>query len=58
MISTWQDTGMVLFQCGDYVGDWWISNVKITHEEEDGLVEDWEELLTNGDAEKAWADPR
>ena len=50
-------SGMVLFQCGDYVGDWWISNVKITHEEEDGLVEDWEELLTNGNAEKAWADP-
>ena len=53
----WHDTGMVLFQCGDYVGDWWISNVKITHEEEDGLVEEYVELLTNGDAEKAWADP-
>lgn len=52
----WHDTGMVLFQCGDYVGDWWISNVKITHEEEDGLVEEYVELLTNGDAEKAWAD--
>ena len=50
-------SGMVLFQCGDYVGDWWISNVKITHEEEDGLVEDFVELLTNGDAVKAWADP-
>ena len=50
-------SGMVLFQCGDYVGDWWISNVKITHEEEDGLVEEYVELLTNGDAEKAWADP-
>ena len=50
-------SGMVLFQCGDYVGDWWISDVKITHEEEDGLVEEFVELLTNGDAEKAWADP-
>lgn len=53
----WHDTGMVLFQCGDYVGDWWISNVKITHEEEDGLVEEFVEILSNGDAEKAWADP-
>lgn len=50
-------SGMVLFQCGDYVGDWWISNVKITHEEEDNLVEEYVELLTNGDAEKPWADP-
>ncbi|MBO4563841.1 MAG: carbohydrate binding domain-containing protein [Bacteroidaceae bacterium] len=51
------NSGMVLFQCGDYVGDWWISNVKITHEEEDKPVEQWVELLTNGNAEKAWADP-
>ena len=52
----WADTGMLLIQCGDYVGDWWISNVKITHEEEDGIVEEYEELLTNGNAEKSWKD--
>ena len=52
----WKDTGMLLIQCGDYVGDWWISNVKITHEEEDGIVEEYEELLTNGNAEKSWKD--
>lgn len=51
------NSGMVLFQCGDYVGDWWISDVKITHEEEDEPVEEWEDLLTNGNAERAWADP-
>ena len=51
------NSGMVLFQCGDYVGDWWISDVRITHEEEDEPVEQWVELLTNGDAEKAWNDP-
>ena len=52
------NSGMLLIQCGDYVGDWWISNVKITHEEEEGLVEEYVPLLTNGDAEKAWTDPK
>lgn len=51
-----KNSGQVLIQCGDYIGEWWISNVKITHEEADGLVEEYVELLTNGDAEKAWAD--
>ena len=29
------NTGSVLMQCGDYVGEWWISYVKISHEEND-----------------------
>ena len=41
-------TGSVLIQCGDYVGDWTISYIKITHEERGNqrpVV--WQEWLTN-----------
>ena len=40
--------GNILMQCGDYVGDWDIAYLKITHEDE------WVEQLTNGDAETPW----
>ena len=50
-------SGQLLIQCGDYVGDWWISYVKITHEaaKETRPVE-WRELIVNGDAETAWGE--
>jgi len=41
-------SGAVLIQCGDYVGDWTISYIKITHEERGNqrpVV--WQEWLTN-----------
>ena len=44
--------GNLLFQCGDYVGDYDIAYLKITHEEEQN-PDDWEELLINGDFEGA-----
>ncbi len=48
--------GNVLFQCGDYVGDWDIKWIKITHEGKKEAPIVWNELLLNGDAEKSWAD--
>jgi len=47
--------GNILMQCGDYVGDWDIAYLKITHEQakEDRPVV-WLEQLTNGDAEAEW----
>ncbi|MCR5131533.1 MAG: carbohydrate binding domain-containing protein [Prevotella sp.] len=49
--------GNILMQCGDYVGDWDIAYLKITHEESGNQKPvEWIELLTNGDAEKSWAD--
>jgi hypothetical protein len=42
------NSGAVLIQCGDYVGDWTISYIKISHEERDNqrpVV--WQEWLTN-----------
>jgi len=49
--------GNILMQCGDYVGDWDIAYLKITHEQakEDRPVV-WLEQLTNGDAETPWGD--
>ena len=50
-------SGQLLFQCGDYVGDWWISYVKITHEEAPTQRPvEWIEQLTNGDAETPWGE--
>lgn len=49
--------GDILFQCGDYVGEWDIAYLKITHEEDEDTSEEWEEMLTNGDAETPWPDP-
>lgn len=50
-------SGDLLFQCGDYIGEWDIAYLKITHEEVAGAEEKWKQMLTNGDAEKAWDDP-
>lgn len=49
--------GNILMQCGDYVGDWDIAYLKITHEQakEDRPVV-WLEQLTNGDAETPWGE--
>ena len=42
------NSGAVLIQCGDYVGDWTISYIKITHEERaDQRPVVWQEWLTN-----------
>ena len=49
------NSGCLNIQCGDYVGEWWISYIKITHEEKaSSRPVVWEQLLTNGDAEAAW----
>lgn len=47
-------SGDVLMQCGDYVGDWDIAYLKITHDEKPSRPVEWLEQLTNGDAEKSW----
>jgi len=44
-------SGDLLFQCGSYVGDWWIEYMKITHEERDQRPVEWENIIVNGDAE-------
>ncbi len=49
--------GNLLMQCGDYVGDWDIAYLKITHEGKEERPVEWIEQLENGDAEKPWADP-
>ena len=42
------NSGAVLIQCGDYVGDWTISYIKITHEERGNQRPvTWQEWLTN-----------
>ena len=49
------NSASVLIQCGDFVGDWWISHVKITHDEKAPTRPvEWLEQLTNGNAESAW----
>ena len=49
------NSGCLLIQPGDYVGDIWISYIKITHEEKASQRPvEWIEQLTNGDAETAW----
>ena len=51
------NTGSVLIQCGDYVGEWWISYVKISHEEKPNQRPiEWIELISNGDAETPWTE--
>ena len=51
------NTGSVLMQCGDYVGEWWISYVKISHvEKANQRPIEWIELITNGDAETPWTE--
>ena len=48
--------GNILMQCGDYVGDWDIAYLKITHEGKEERPVEWLEQLTNGDAETPWTD--
>lgn len=48
--------GNILMQCGDWIGDWDIAYLKITHEGKKERPATWKELLVNGDAEKSWAD--
>ena len=50
-------SGDILFQCGDYIGEWDIAYLRITHEEAAGAEEKYKQMLTNGDAETPWADP-
>ena len=53
----WANSAALLIQCGDYVGDWQISYLKITHEERDNQrPKEWIQLLENGDAEQPWGD--
>ena len=44
-------SGAILFQCGDYVGEFDIAYLKITHEAKAEKPVQWSNLLTNGDAE-------
>lgn len=48
--------GDLLMQCGDYVGDWDIAYLKITHEGEEERPVQWKNILTNGDAEGEFDD--
>ena len=48
--------GNLLMQCGDYVGSFDIAYLKITHEGKEERPVEWKEELTNGDAEKSWAE--
>lgn len=43
--------GNLLMQCGDYVGDWDIAYLKITHEGKEERPVQWQNILENGDAE-------
>lgn len=47
--------GNLLMQCGDYVGDFDIAYLRITHKVYH-WDEDWIELLTNGNAETPWTE--
>lgn len=43
--------GGVLFQCGEYVGDWDMEYMKIYHEEREQKPVEWANIIVNGDAE-------
>ena len=49
--------GNILMQCGDWVGSWDIAYLKITHEEKEQKPVTWENIVKNGDASVAWANP-
>ncbi len=51
------NSGSILLQCGHYVGDFWISYLKITHEEKEQAPVNWIDMIKNGDASEAWANP-
>ena len=48
--------GNLLMQCGDYVGDWDIAYLKITHEEREQAPVQWDDMIVNGDAEGEYGD--
>ena len=50
------NSGSLLLQAGHYVGEFWIKSIKISHDEKVEEV-DWENILVNGDASAAWANP-
>lgn len=50
-------SGDLLMQCGDYVGDFDIAYLKITHEEREQRPVTWQNILTNGDAEGEFGEP-
>lgn len=50
-------SGNLLMQCGDYVGDFDIAYLKITHEEREQRPVIWQNILTNGDAEGEFGEP-
>lgn len=50
-------SGDLLMQCGDYIGDWDIAYLKITHEEREQRPVTWQNILTNGDAEGEFGEP-
>jgi hypothetical protein len=49
--------GNILMQCGDYVGEWDIAYLKITHEGKEQRPVQWANIIQNGDAGAAWANP-
>ena len=50
------NSGSLIIQPGDYVGEFWISSIKITHEEQESQrPTEWISVISgNGDAETAW----
>ena len=57
------NSGAVLIQCGDYVGDWTISYIKITHEErgnqrpvtwQEWLTDDGNSIIPGVETESKW----
>ena len=50
-------SGDILFQCGGYIGTWDIAYLKITHEEAESAPVQWKNIIENGDASTAWANP-
>ena len=51
-----EEKGDMLMQCGDYVGEFDIAYLKITHEGEEERPVQWKNILTNGDAEGEFGD--
>ncbi|MBO7129870.1 MAG: dockerin type I repeat-containing protein [Prevotella sp.] len=52
----WAKSGAFMIQSGNFVGEYWISYVKITHEQAAGEKPvTWKDnMIVNGDAEKSW----
>lgn len=47
----------LVIQCGSFVGDYWIEYMTITHEEREQRPVQWQNILTNGDAEGEYGEP-